>query len=316
MGKFTLEPTTAQHGPYGVLCTVCIDIKGLRMAPQVRLGSEYGIDNIGSYCLYCKASNGFGQKWLLCTTDLLHATDLFWRAGCHFTAGLAILLATLDARPCLSVRPLSGHYLEGGHGRTRAAENDDRHSSGRVAALKRLASAVRFRPWPPCFQQLTDTPFRVLVPIGSNNQLGSQRFISKQNTARVDVGTDGIGAGQFFFRFLSPRRPQQYLVPMNSRNSRCPALNDPTLSVPVVSIPIRARDGGCATGETIRFPFPSNPMKPRSNRWSMVGGRRTPFSPLRRSAGGVTGFTKALNRILAFALDRPDKSEAEAGKER
>src|SRR5579885_680419 len=30
-------------------------------------------------------------------------------------------------------------------------------------ALKRLASAVRFRPWPPCFQQLTSTIFRITL---------------------------------------------------------------------------------------------------------------------------------------------------------
>ena len=32
---------------------------------------------------------------------------------------------------------------------------------------KRLASAVRFRPWPPCFQQLTRFPFGILIPFHS-----------------------------------------------------------------------------------------------------------------------------------------------------
>jgi hypothetical protein len=43
--------------------------KGLKLAP-------HGIDNIGCYWFYCNASNEFGQKCLLCTTDLSHVTDL------------------------------------------------------------------------------------------------------------------------------------------------------------------------------------------------------------------------------------------------
>ena len=53
----------------------------MNLAPQVGFGSEYGIDNIGSYWLYCNASNEFGQKCLLWTTILSHATD--------FPSGLA-----------------------------------------------------------------------------------------------------------------------------------------------------------------------------------------------------------------------------------
>jgi len=34
-------------------------------------------------------------------------------------------------------------------------------------ALKRLASAVRFRPWPPCFQLLTDLPRKRFIPFHS-----------------------------------------------------------------------------------------------------------------------------------------------------
>jgi hypothetical protein len=45
------------------------------LAPQVGFGPEDGIDNIGSYWFYCNASNEFGQKCLLCTTDLSHVTD-------------------------------------------------------------------------------------------------------------------------------------------------------------------------------------------------------------------------------------------------
>ena len=44
------------------------------MAPQVGFGSEHGIDTIGCYWFYCNASNVFGQKCLLCTTDLSHVT--------------------------------------------------------------------------------------------------------------------------------------------------------------------------------------------------------------------------------------------------
>ena len=46
-----------------------------RLANQVGFGSEDGIDSIGSYWFYCNASNVFGQKCLLCTTDLSHVTD-------------------------------------------------------------------------------------------------------------------------------------------------------------------------------------------------------------------------------------------------
>jgi hypothetical protein len=46
---------------------------------QVGFGSEHGIDNIGCYWIYCNASNEFGQKCLLCTTDLSHVT-VFRRA--------------------------------------------------------------------------------------------------------------------------------------------------------------------------------------------------------------------------------------------
>ena len=45
-----------------------------RLAPQVGFGSEQGIDNIGCYWFYCNASNVFGQKCLVCTTDLSHVT--------------------------------------------------------------------------------------------------------------------------------------------------------------------------------------------------------------------------------------------------
>jgi hypothetical protein len=47
--------------------------------PQVGFGPEHGIDNIGCYWFYCNASNGFGQKCLVCTTDLSHVT-VFRRA--------------------------------------------------------------------------------------------------------------------------------------------------------------------------------------------------------------------------------------------
>jgi hypothetical protein len=44
------------------------------------------------------------------------------------------------------------------------------------------------------------------------------------------------------------------------------------------------KDGRCATGKMISLPESSNPMKPRSNRWSMLGVSRSPFSPSTRSS--------------------------------
>ena len=55
-----------------------------------------------------------------------------------------------------------------------------------IAALKRLASAVRFRPWPPCFQPLTASSFRDLVPIGSKTETNSPRLVI---TRAADSGT-------------------------------------------------------------------------------------------------------------------------------
>ena len=46
---------------------------------QVGFGPEHGIDNIGCYWFYCNASNGFGQKCLVCPTDLSHVTDFIGR---------------------------------------------------------------------------------------------------------------------------------------------------------------------------------------------------------------------------------------------
>jgi hypothetical protein len=44
------------------------------LSNQVGFGSEHGIDSIGSYWVYCNASNAFVQKCPLCTTDLSHVT--------------------------------------------------------------------------------------------------------------------------------------------------------------------------------------------------------------------------------------------------
>lgn len=51
-----------------------------------------------------------------------------------------------------------------------------------------------------------------------------------------------------------------------------------------VFTPIFSRDGRCAMGDKISVPLSSNPINPRSNKWSMVGVRRRPFSPLIRSS--------------------------------
>jgi hypothetical protein len=74
MGKFTKHPWLGGGAATGVFCSGYVDNKGVRLAPQVGFGSEDGIDSIGSYWFYCNASNGFGQKCLLCTTDLSHVT--------------------------------------------------------------------------------------------------------------------------------------------------------------------------------------------------------------------------------------------------
>jgi len=37
--------------------------------------------------------------------------------------------------------------------------------------MDKVSNAVGSRPWPPCFQQLTDPRFPVLVPIGPNSRL-------------------------------------------------------------------------------------------------------------------------------------------------
>src|SRR6266481_1783992 len=42
---------------------------------------------------------------------------------------------------------------------------------GKSAALKRPASAVRFRPWPPSFQAIMRRPSPKYVPIRSKNQI-------------------------------------------------------------------------------------------------------------------------------------------------
>ena len=46
-----------------------------------------------------------------------------------------------------------------------------------ITALKRLASAVRFRPWPPRFQQLTDYLSSKSVPFRSNSILEACRSL-------------------------------------------------------------------------------------------------------------------------------------------
>src|SRR5215469_6636040 len=39
------------------------------------------------------------------------------------------------------------------------------------SAASRGCNADRFRPWPPCFQQLTSVPICSFVPFCSNNQI-------------------------------------------------------------------------------------------------------------------------------------------------
>jgi hypothetical protein len=56
-------------------CPALIDSGRRLLIYQVGFGSEDGIDSIGSYWFYCNASNVFGQKCLVCTTDLSHVTD-------------------------------------------------------------------------------------------------------------------------------------------------------------------------------------------------------------------------------------------------
>ena len=44
-------------------------------------------------------------------------------------------------------------------------------------ALKRLASAVRFRPWPPCFQLVTASQNPKFVPFCSNSTIQARRSV-------------------------------------------------------------------------------------------------------------------------------------------
>src|SRR5215472_13961101 len=48
-----------------------------------------------------------------------------------------------------------------------------------TTALKRLASAVRFRPWPPCFQALTSAQNLNRVPKRSNNLANGGRNLPR-----------------------------------------------------------------------------------------------------------------------------------------
>jgi len=73
-------------------------------------------------------------------------------------------------------------------------------------------------------------------------------------------------------------------VPHESQPINGAAVNPPPLTELCVSTPIRSSDGPCASGEMMRLPLPSNPMKPRSNRWSMLGVSSSPFSPFSRSS--------------------------------
>jgi hypothetical protein len=58
------------------LCRRCVEREGVKLAPQVGLGSDHRIDSIGTHWFDCNLSNGFGQKWSLWTTKLSHVTDL------------------------------------------------------------------------------------------------------------------------------------------------------------------------------------------------------------------------------------------------
>jgi hypothetical protein len=63
-----------------------------------------------------------------------------------------------------------------------------------LSALKRLASAVRFRPWPPCFQHLTDLPNPGFIPLHSKT-FGPLRLAF---TGMRPVRSPFLGAGSPF----------------------------------------------------------------------------------------------------------------------
>jgi hypothetical protein len=70
-GKSKFQPRLAT----GVFSDVCVEKEVLSLAlSQLGFGSEQGIDSIESYWFYCNASTVFGQKCLVCTTDLSHVT--------------------------------------------------------------------------------------------------------------------------------------------------------------------------------------------------------------------------------------------------
>jgi hypothetical protein len=98
MGRF--NPRAAKSGFAALIKTgsvpaAFIENKGLNMH-QVGFGSEHSIDSIGSYWFYCNASNGFGQKCLVCTTDLSHVT-VFRRAETLISGPIA----PVSRRPAL-----------------------------------------------------------------------------------------------------------------------------------------------------------------------------------------------------------------------
>jgi hypothetical protein len=74
MGKFTKQPWPTRDAATRAFSKTCVGNKGVSLAPQVGFRPEQGSDNIGSYWFYSNASNGFGQKCLLCPTDLSHVT--------------------------------------------------------------------------------------------------------------------------------------------------------------------------------------------------------------------------------------------------
>jgi hypothetical protein len=64
-GKFTFWMWLACDAPCGVFCRGYVENTGVKLAPQVGFGSEYGIDSIETCCVCCNTSNLFGQKCLV-----------------------------------------------------------------------------------------------------------------------------------------------------------------------------------------------------------------------------------------------------------
>jgi hypothetical protein len=146
--------------------------KRKHLAPQVGFGSKQGIDSIGSYCFYCNASNGFGQKWPYWTTDLSHVTAFLrakfrgarlclraWTALLQLAKGVSAprISASIPLTP-QAIRKVGHRYQEAGleraiyeRQRPGAAEVLDDNPGGGSTSTGKIEDSL-------LFDQLTTVP--------------------------------------------------------------------------------------------------------------------------------------------------------------